>query len=176
MHDHALQADGLALPTPEYVLRPLAARDVPRIAALGNNRKIWLNMPDSFPHPYTEADAAAWLAQPHQLNWAITQNDAFIGAIGIAPLGPNNKGVGQIGFWLGEEYWGQGIATNALKVVTHHALNRMNYHRLEAMVYGWNEAALHMLEKAHYKLEGIMQNRVMKDGTTLDEHIFARLK
>jgi len=168
--------DTLPVEKTEYVLRPLAERDIPHIAALGNNRKIWLNMPDSFPFPYTEKDAAEWLQMPDQkINWAITLQDQFIGSIGIDPLGPNNAGVGQVGYWMGEPYWGQGIATNALKVVTHHALTRMNYHRLEATVFGWNTASFHMLEKVHYRLEGILKNRITKDGTVLDEHLFARL-
>src|SRR5579871_2714645 len=108
------------------LIRPWRRSDVAALVRHANNRKIWLNLRDRFPHPYTAADAQAWLelrakdrGDPH--NFAIEFDRQAIGAIGLELLTDVHRMTAEIGYWIGESMWGRGFATLALKAVTEYA-------------------------------------------------------
>src|SRR5690348_3842500 len=119
MTEHMLEAAPL-------ILRPWRWSDADAIVRHASNRKIWLNLRDRFPHPYTEADAHAWLAscaaeqgEPH--NFAIELQGEAIGGIGLEFFSDVHRLTADIGYWLGESVWGRGFATLAVKAVTQYA-------------------------------------------------------
>jgi ribosomal-protein-alanine N-acetyltransferase len=100
-------------------LRRWAPGDAEGLARLANNPKIWLNLRDRFPHPYTRADADGWIAhcedetgKPTQ--FAIDLDGTAIGGIGLEMLGDVHRQTVEIGYWIGEPYWGNGIASAAV--------------------------------------------------------------
>lgn len=145
-----------------------------------NNFKIWLNLRDRFPHPYTVKSAYQWLKlatdELKQYNFAIEVDGAAIGSIGVIPQEDISRMSAEIGYWLGEEYWGRGIATAALKAMTEYAFVQFNLCRVYAIVLVDNIGSIRVLEKAGYQLEGRMRRSAIKNGKILDEYLYANVK
>jgi RimJ/RimL family protein N-acetyltransferase len=142
-----------------------------------NNRKVWINLRDRFPHPYTLGDADRWLRLVGQMrpetHFAIAVGGPAVGGIGITLLGDVHRRSGEMGYWLGEEFWGRGIATAAVRAVTRYAFSTYDLCRIHAAVFEWNPASMRVLEKAGYVLEGRLRQSVTKDGRTIDQFLYA---
>lgn len=142
-----------------------------------NNRHIWVNLRDRFPHPYTSDDAARWmlwvLAERPETNFAIAVGDEAVGGIGYEIQPDVHRLSAEIGFWLGEAHWGHGIMTEALRAVTDHAFHTHGLLRLYAGVFEWNPASMRVLEKAGYTREARLRNSAIKDGKVIDQMLYA---
>ena len=86
-----------------------------------NNRKVWRMLRDQFPHPYTTADADAWIAVADAQNpltsFAIVADGAAVGGIGIVLHTDIHRRTAELGYWVGEAFWNRGIATGFLSAV-----------------------------------------------------------
>ncbi|HKS40708.1 MAG TPA: GNAT family N-acetyltransferase [Blastocatellia bacterium] len=142
-----------------------------------NNRKIWLNVRDRFPHPYTLAAADEWIkratSDPACNDFAIAVDDIAVGGISIFLQTDIFRRSAEIGYWLGEEFWGRGIVTEAVRAMTEYAFSHFDICRIYAGVFEWNPASMRVLEKAGYEFEGRMKKSVTKEGQTIDECIYA---
>lgn len=152
-------------------------RDREAIVRHANNRKVWLNLRDRFPHPYTIADARNWLemvvgVRPEN-SFAIAVDDEAVGGIGFTVQHDVGRRSAEIGYWLGEEFWGRGLATQALIAVTDYAFANYDLCRMYAHVFEWNPASARVLEKAGYQFEGRLKKSVTKDGQTIDQLMYA---
>ncbi len=162
-------------------LRPWARTDVPALVRYANNRKIWLNLRDIFPHPYTRAHAEKWIAicessRGPTTNFAIELQGEAVGSIGYRLLDDVNCKTAIIGYWLGEPFWGRGIATAALKQATDGAFQSFPLERVEATVFEWNPGSARVLEKAGYLLEARLRRSIFKDGRVADSLLYARIR
>ncbi|MBI2423602.1 MAG: GNAT family N-acetyltransferase [Candidatus Hydrogenedentes bacterium] len=165
----------------QAVLRPWRANDVDALALHANDRAVWRNLRDQFPHPYTREDAVWWveqqLAAPVPRHTAvICVEDQLAGAIGVVPGKDICARSWEIGYWLGRAFWGRGIATEALRAFTRYAFEEFPCDRLHAGVFGWNRASARVLEKAGYTLEGCLRRDVFKDGEYTDHLIYGILR
>jgi [ribosomal protein S5]-alanine N-acetyltransferase len=155
-------------------------RDRDAIVRHANNRNVWINLRDRFPHPYTVNDARRWLdmvvGQKSETNFAIDVAGEAVGGIGFTVQYDVARRSAEIGYWLGEEFWGRGIATEALIAVTDHAFSNYDVCRLYAHVFEWNGASVRVLEKAGYEFEGRMKKSVTKDGRTIDQLMYAMIR
>jgi RimJ/RimL family protein N-acetyltransferase len=162
-----------------FILRGWEETDRDSLVAQANNRNVWRNLRDRFPHPYTENDAEAWLAlaraQPDRLSWAIVVDDAAVGCVGLEPLTDVHAGTTHIGYWLGEPYWGRGIMTAAVQAIAGHAFSPLGFKRIETPVFAWNPASMRVLEKCGFVREGVMAKSVLKDGELIDSVLYARI-
>ena len=154
--------------------------DVEAIVRHANNRNVWINLRDRFPYPYTASDARRWLEsvvgfQP-ETNFAIAVGDEAVGGIGFSIQYDVARRSAEIGYWLGEEVWGRGIATDALLAVTDYAFANFDLCRLYAHVFAWNPASARVLEKAGYSFEGRLKRSVTKDGQTIDQLMYAIIR
>lgn len=158
-------------------VRSWRTTDVEALARHANNRNIWINLRDAFPHPYTKRDAREFLKslsqrQPETL-FAIAVNDEAVGGIGFV-LHPDVERVSaEIGYWLGEPFWGRGIATEALVALTAHAIQTHGLTRVFAVPFASNAASCRVLEKAGYVLEGRLRKSAIKDGRVTDQLQYA---
>jgi len=167
--------------TEPTILRAWRRSDISSLVRYANNRKIWLNLRNIFPHPYTEAEAERWIAicesnQGRLTNFAIELQGEAIGGIGYRLLDDVNCKTAVIGYWLGEPFWGRGIASAALRQATDHAFQSVSLERLEATVFEWNPASARVLEKAGYVLEGRLRRSIFKDGRLADSLLYARIR
>lgn len=151
--------------------------DVERLPVHADNRKIWLNLRDRFPHPYTDADAVAWIAHVltarPETNFAIDVEGEAVGGIGVVLHEDVERCSAEIGYWLGEKYWGRGIASAALKAFTAYAFDAFGLTRVYALPFAHNAASVKILEKAGYRREGLLRRSVVKDGVVLDQWLYA---
>jgi len=145
-----------------------------------DNRNVWRNLGHRFPHPYTPADADAWLAYvrgtPGCAQWAIEVDGLAVGGIGIEPGEGIFAKCARFGYWLGEPWWGRGIATAAASATADYVLERFDLVRLEAAVFEWNPASMRVLEKAGFEREAVLKRSVWKDGRIIDAVLYARLR
>lgn len=155
-------------------------RDREAIVRHANNRNVWINLRDRFPHPYNAADARRWLdcvvGQKPETNFAIAVAGEAVGGIGFTVQPDVGRRSAEIGYWLGEEVWGRGIATDALIAVTDYAFSNYDVCRLFAHVFDWNGASARVLEKAGYAFEGRLRKSVTKDGQTIDQLMYAMIR
>ena len=161
-------------------LRPWRRGDEASLTRHANNRNIWRNMRDRFPHPYTAADADAWIAsagaQKPATAGAIVVDGAAVGGVGMDLGFDIFRRSAEIGYWLGEPFWGRGIATEVLIAYTEYAFAHFDLCRLDAGVFEWNPASMRVLEKAGYTLEGRARLGVTKDGRTGDRLLYALVR
>lgn len=169
------------LPTslPGCVLRPWRQADKPDLLRLANNRRVWRNMTHTFPHPYTEADADLWLqiaAHPGaSIQLAIALDDRAIGGIGAIAGEGVYAATAQFGYWLGEPWWGRGIASAAASALAGRIGSERLFARLEAQVFSWNPASMRVLEKAGFAREAVLRCGATKDGQLIDTVLYARV-
>jgi len=163
-----------------FELRPLKRTDAASLAHHANNRKIWRNLRDQFPFPYTDKDAQRWIAATKESNvdhaFAIATPQEAIGTVGIQVQQDVYRRGAEIGFWLGEAYWGRGIATLAVNRASEWAFATLEIDRLQAFAFGWNPASARVLEKSGYQREGCLRNSVFKDNQLIDQWLYARLR
>ena len=155
-------------------------RDREAIVRHANNRNVSINLRDRFPYPYTVSDARNWLegvvGRKPETNFAIDVAGEAVGGIGFTLQPDVGRRSAEIGYWLGEEFWGRGIATDALIAVTDHAFANYDLCRIYAHVFEWNEASVRVLEKAGYAFEGRLIKSVTKDGQTIDQLMYAVIR
>jgi ribosomal-protein-alanine N-acetyltransferase len=168
-------------PADRIELRRWAPGDADSLVRLADNRNIWINLKDRFPHPYTRADADRWIAHCANETGAPTQfavdlDGLAIGGIGIEQLGDVHRLTAEIGYWIGEPYWGKRIATAALRQMTRYAFVEFPFERIQAMVFEWNPASRRVLERAGYTLEATISRCIIKDGRLGDAFLYAHLR
>ncbi|QEM10069.1 GNAT family N-acetyltransferase [Mucilaginibacter rubeus] len=164
----------------KFILRPWRLTDAASLQRHANNINVARFLFDRFPHPYTKADAERWVLA-HQskavvTNLAIVIDDNAVGAIDFKQGDDIYRKSASIGYWLGEQYWGRGIATEAIRLIIPYAFYNFDIIRIQATVNGNNLASMRVLEKAGFTKEGIMKDAIIKGGEIMDEHLYAILK
>ncbi len=102
-------------------------------------------------------------------DWGIQlkETNKIIGTIGFSEFNVQHL-CGSIGYTLSKDYWGQGITTEALKMIIRYAFERMNVNRIEAVHFIGNEASGRVMEKAGMQFEGVIRQKVFAKGTFWD--------
>jgi len=163
-----------------FVIRSFETADADDIAKYADNRKVSLGLRDLFPYPYTIKDARDWLghamSQDPECNFAIASPDEVVGGIGVGLFQGERRLSGEVGYWLGEPFWGRGIATRAVVAFTGYVFETYDLVRAYAEVFSSNPASMRVLEKAGYRREGHFHNAIIKDGKILDLSVYARLR
>ena len=161
-------------------IRPWRLDDAESLARHANNRKVWLAVRDLFPHPYTIQDAHEFLqraiSEQAEMKFCIEIEGAAVGGIGVHPREDVHRDTATVGYWLGEEFWGCGIMTEAVSVVTDFCFENFPLRRIAAEVFANNPASARVLEKTGFTFEGRLKNDVLKDGKLLDSLLYARTK
>lgn len=164
----------------EYMIRDWMDEDARSIARYANNRKIAMWLRDRFPSPYTEADARTFLAAVFRQNprtiFAIATRGEAIGGIGLEFRDDVHRFTAELGYWLGEPFWGRGIMTEAIRQFTSWAFEHLEVHRIYAAAFAGNEASARVLEKAGFACEGRLRASVFKNGRILDQLLYAKIK
>jgi len=163
----------------KIVIRPWQKKDVPQLAALANNINIWKNVRDRLPHPYLEKNAEEWisftLSEQPLTNFAIEADGVIAGAIGfILQQDVYRKNI-EIGYFVGEPFWGRGIATIAVKQLTDMLLANYDVARFYAGVFENNPSSMRVLEKNGFHLEAVHKKSIFKNNELLDEYLWVKL-
>ena len=169
----------MRLPFGEYMIRSWCDTDVEPLQRYANNRSIWLNLRDVFPHPYTIDDARWWVEHASQgdpkRSFAIASAEEPIGAIGLILGEDVHRFSAELGYWLAEPFWGRGIMTKAVRALTEHAFREFPLNRIYAEPFATNLASVRVLEKAGFLREGVLRASVVKNDVILDQIVYAKL-
>ncbi|MDX1908497.1 MAG: GNAT family protein [Bacteroidia bacterium] len=162
-------------------LRNLLPEDAPVLSRYADNYRIWVNLSDRFPHPYTLEDAHAYIDAELQLavptRQAICWEGAFAGVAGVELYSGIRRASAQVGYWLAEPFWGNGIMSLALDQFCIWVFKTYpEIMRLYAGVFPYNPASMQVLRKCGFVQEGILRKALIKEGKLWDEHLFARLR
>jgi [ribosomal protein S5]-alanine N-acetyltransferase len=160
-------------------VRRWTADDVEALVTHADNVNIARQLRDRFPHPYTRVNAIAFLkhatgAHP-PTSLAIEVDRQAVGGIGYVAGTDVERYTAEIGYWLSEQYWGRGIVTEAVMMVTTLAFTERNLLRLYAVPFADNIASMRVLEKAGYVREGVMRASSVKYGQPRDQAMYARV-
>jgi RimJ/RimL family protein N-acetyltransferase len=160
-------------------IRPWHNADVGSLIEHADNINIAKHLRDRFPHPYTRQAARDFLkhatASPDPGNLAIEVDGAAVGAIGYVPGHDVERFSAEIGYWLGERFWGRGIATEAVELLTRYAFEDLNFLRLFALPFADNAGSIRVLEKAGFRREGLLRSSCVKYGLPRDQLMYARV-
>ncbi|WP_149277290.1 GNAT family N-acetyltransferase [Pareuzebyella sediminis] len=161
-------------------LRKLRKTDVKPMAQLANNKKIWDNVRDAFGHPYTEKNAQEFFEHQAQSDtevvFVIDYEGEFCGLCGLIRQKDIYRKSAEIGYWVGEPYWGQGLATKAISLLVSHAFEQLGLVRVYAGVFEYNLGSMRVLEKNGFLREGISKKAIFKNGEFWDEYRYGLVK
>jgi ribosomal-protein-alanine N-acetyltransferase len=164
--------------TPLCRLREWQIGDAESLAFYANNPKIHQNLRDFFPYPHTIYDACNWIEfslkqdEPQTL-FAIEVDGLACGSIGLIKKEDIYRKNLELGYFLGEKYWGHGIITEAVKAICHYAFEQFDCNRIYAECFFPNIGSRRVPEKAGFTMEAILQKNVFKNGEFLDSCIFS---
>ena len=161
-----------------FRLRPWQEGDAFSLSENANNKKIWNHLRNAFPHPYTQKDAASWIALQKEEavvhNFAIEVAGKAVGGIGLIPKSDIYSISAEMGYWLGENYWGRGIISEAIPEVVHYGFEKLGLVKIFAQVFDFNVASMRVLQKAGFVKEAVLKKGAIKNGIIIDEHYFAK--
>lgn len=166
----------------EFTLETWKKEHIPSVAKYADNEKIAGRLRDSFPYPYTEDDAE-WFVQDcmekegiTQLARAIIVNGEAVGSITVMLNDDVYCKSAELGYWLGEPFWGRGIMTAAVETMCREGFAAWDIVRIHAEAFARNAASRRVLEKAGFALEGTLRRSVYKNGEMLDSCIYALVR
>lgn len=107
---------------------------------------------------------------------AIDVDGEAVGALGFRRLNDLGTRTAEIGYWLGQAFWGRGITTAAMKLATPVAFAQYDFVRLQAGVISWNPASARVLSKAGYEHEATLRRAIYRDGQVCDRFVYAMLR
>lgn len=164
----------------EFQLREWRPSDKDSMVEYANNPNIAKWLTNQFPCPYTAKDADDYLhmiKNDHPTKvFAITVNDKAVGSIGIFPQSDIHEKSAEIGYWLAEPYWGNGIMSKAIRQIVNYGFNTFDIIRIYARPFSTNIGSQKALEKAGLKLEAKLSKALYKNGEVLDELIYVTFK
>ena len=164
----------------KILLRPLADDDKEELTRLANNKKIWDNLRDLMPHPYTIDNAIFFInltkKEEPQMTFAIEYKGSLCGVIGLVAQQDVYKKTAEIGYWIGEPFWNKGIATKAVNLITGYGLNQLDLVRIHTGVFEYNTSSMKVLEKCGYNKEGVFEKAILKNGQIWNEHRYSKTK
>jgi len=166
----------------EFRLRPWKTEDSESVAKEANNEKVAANLRNAFPHPYTLEDAKWYVNSciehegKGQLTRAIEVDGKVVGSIGIFVKDDVYEKSAEIGYWLSEDYWKQGITSRATKEICKEAFDKFDIIRIYAEPFSHNEGSKGVLLKAGFTYEGTMRSGVYKNGKVYSYGMYSLLR
>ncbi len=163
----------------EVRLRAWREDDVPELVRLADDRLVWQQLRDAFPHPYTIEAGRGWVAfasgQNPVTSFAVECGGVLVGGAGYTP-GQDVERVGaEVGYWIGRPYWGRGLATAAVRELINVIAGRRGFTRLFALPFAANAASCRVLEKAGFTLDAVLRRSAIKDGRVVDQCLYSLL-
>ena len=165
----------------EFTLREWKKSDSAALQKYADNIKIANNLRDVFPNPYTLSDAENYIrscleeSPARQYVRAVDIGGEAAGSIGVFLRDDVYRKSGEIGYWLGEPFWKQGIMSEAVRRVCGHVFAHYDIVRIDACVFAGNAASRKVLEKAGFTLEGVLRKSIHKNGEYQDGCMYSKI-
>jgi ribosomal-protein-alanine N-acetyltransferase len=160
-----------SLATPRLWLRPFQLEDATAVQQLAGDERVALAA-TTIPYPYPDGAAEAWIST-HQEGFAARREVTFavillgtenlVGAVSLLDLAPEHAR-GELGYWIGVEYWGNGYCAEAVGGLIKYAHQELGITRVVARCSVQNRASARVMEKAGLVREGLLPRHVRKRG------------
>jgi len=155
-------------------------QDIDGLVQYANNINVWNTLRDMFPHPYTKKDAEHWIKinesiSPPQ-NFAIHVDGTVVGGAGVVVKEDIYRKNAEIGYWLGEPFWGKGIGTEVVRLLTQYTFSHFDVNRIYAEVFSNNPVSMKVLARNGYHEEGIHRQAIIKNNELLDAHLWVKFR
>ena len=163
-------------------IREWKIEDKSELAENLNNMNILNNLRDGLPYPYTEADAEDFIRamlsadKNKTFAFAIMLDGKVIGSIGVFRQENIHFRTAEMGYYIGEKYWGNGYMTEAVNLACNHVFENTDIIRIYAEPFAYNTASCRVLEKAGFVCEGILKSNAYKNGNIVDMKMYALVK
>ena len=166
----------------QCIIREWKIEDAAGLAEILNNKNILDNLHDGLPYPYTETDAKEYITsmldadKTKTFAFAITADGKVVGSIGVFRCGNIHFRTAELGYYIGEPYWGIGLGTNAVTQVCKRIFDTTDIIRIFAEPFAYNTASCRVLEKAGFQLEGLLRSNAIKNGKVTDMKMYSLIK
>ena len=163
-------------------IRKWELSDAKDLASALSNKKVQDNLRDGLPFPDTEKDGADYISamlsadERQTFAFAITVDNKVIGSIGVFRQGNIHRLTAEMGYYIAEEYWGNGIMTEIVKQTCKYVFENSDIIRIYAEPFAMNIASCRVLEKAGFQFEGLLRNNAIKNGKKVDMKMYALLR
>lgn len=163
-------------------IRKWTLEDAADLAAALNNPRVQKNLRDGLPYPYTENDAREYIDTMRRgdyekaLAFAVTADGRAVGSIGIFRQENIHFRTAEIGYYIAEPYWGQGLGTAAVGLACRAAFESTDLLRIFAEPFADNIASCRVLEKNGFRCEGTLRSNAVKDGRVRDMKMYSLLR
>lgn len=163
-------------------IRKWKLSDAKDLAELLSNKKILDNLRDGIPYPYTEKDGTEFLSamlaadERDTFAFAVTVNDKAIGSVGAFRQDNIHNKTAELGYYLAEKYWGNGLMTEAVQQLCDYIFANTDIIRIYAEPFAHNVASCRVLEKVGFQCEGTLRRNAVKNGKVLDMKLYSKLK
>lgn len=161
----------------DFILRPWNLNDLTALIEYANNYKIARFLTNGFPHPYTIENGQKFISIATQNSpptlLAIEIEGKASGSIGLHTQEDIHSRNMELGYWLAEPYWGQGIMTHAVKQMVAYGFSQFDVERIFARPFGSNIASQKVLENAGFVLEARFKSTLYKYNDYIDELVYA---
>jgi RimJ/RimL family protein N-acetyltransferase len=149
------------LETPRLLLRRLEERDATEIARLMSDWEV-VKQTISIPLPYTQTHAVHWIKRSakgwrRKMNFCLAIEDKgqgkLVGSLSLRRKSFFSRNVGVLGYWIGRDYWGKGMAGEAVEALLKVGVDGLGLRQVEARVFTDNMASRRVLEKNGFILK-----------------------
>lgn len=117
----------------------------------------------------------AKIDQKIEWSYSILFNGVVIGAVGLRKHGIRGH-VGEIGYFVEEKYWGKGVASRAVELITEVAVKELGFRRLEIIARPENKGSVRVAEKCGFEKEGLCRKLIAtRDGKFHGAYLYAKV-
>jgi RimJ/RimL family protein N-acetyltransferase len=164
----------------DVVIREIEDSDLHFLALYANNPKVAINLRDAFPSPYSMDDAIRFKEAIDKQNpktiYAIEYKGYYVGNISLSPASDVYRKSAEIGYFIGEPFWGKGIMTTAVNLITEWGFKTFDIARIYTGVFEYNIASQRVLEKCGFTKEAVFRKSIFKNENLYDEIRYSKLK
>lgn len=164
----------------DYILRPWRSSDLDSLVKHADNYNVAKWLTNQFPHPYTYESGKGYIEMVGKDNptrvFAIEIEGEAAGSIGIFPQTDIHEKSAEIGYWLSEKYWRNGIMSSAVRDIVKYGFDTFDIVRIYAKPFSTNSGSQKVLEKAGFSKEATLKRALFKNGEIMDEYIYVRFK
>lgn len=163
-------------------IRGWEENDAEYLSEILNNRKILDNLRDGLPFPYTKNDALEYIIAMRNADkndvfaFAITVDGKVAGSVGVFRQSNIHCKTAELGYYIGEKFWGNGVGTSAVKKSVDFVFTNSDVIRIFAEPFARNIASCRVLEKAGFSFEGTLYANAIKNGVIEDMKMYALIK
>lgn len=115
------------------------------------------------------------IAQGELLEWHIFKGGSLAGSVRVNHIEDENRKA-SIGYFLGQEFQGAGLATSAARAVIAYCFEQLDFNRIELKCASTNLASQRVAKRLGFTWEGMLRQAELLDGAYADHFVYGLLR